>query len=482
MKELFRITLDRTGLGKTGEIYLVNKDYYMISPSRFREDVILKQKVDTITVRNCFLHKGKEDTEADEATTVFPDYRGVNVLGAYDYIPMMQWALLAEIDEKEAFAPLKQIETLLIVFLFFVPLVAWVMGLFASKMITKPIHKLHKGTEVISKGDLEYRVGTDSKDEIGQLSRAFDKMTVNLRETTTSIDELNKEIVKRKQTEEELHQVNMDLKQAIEQTNQMAVRAEMANKAKSEFLANMSHEIRTPMNSVIGFTDILLDMDLGEDQRDYTVTIKKSGEALLSLLNDILDFSKIEAGELDLEKINFDPELLAYDVCEVIRPRIGSKPIEILCRIGADLPPYVRGDPGRYRQVLTNLMGNASKFTESGEIELSIDIETEESGRVKLHAKVRDTGIGIPEDKLSAIFDPFQQADGTTTRKYGGTGLGLSICKRISGLMDGDIWVESEVNKGSTFHFSAWFGKAEQIEGARRFKPLPLRGRKGSYC
>jgi len=127
---------------------------------------------------------------------------------------------------------------------------------------------------------------------------------------------------------------------------------------------------------------------------------------------------------LDIEKIDFDPELLAYDVCEVIRPRIESKPIEILCHIGAELPPYVKGDPGRYRQVLTNLMGNASKFTESGEIELSLDIEAEEGDRVKLHATIRDTGVGIPKDKLSAIFDPFKQADGSTTRKYGGTGLG----------------------------------------------------------
>ncbi|MBW1870391.1 MAG: response regulator, partial [Deltaproteobacteria bacterium] len=212
-------------------------------------------------------------------------------------------------------------------------------------------------------------------------------------------------------------------------------------------------------------------------QTDYLRTIKSSGESLLSLINDILDFSKIEAGDLDFEEIDFDPELLAYDVCQVIHPRIESKPIEILCRIGTDLPPYVKGDPGRYRQVLTNLMGNASKFTDSGEIELSLDIEEENDDRMKLHATIRDTGIGLSKDKLATIFEPFKQADGSTTREYGGTGLGLSICKKISKLMDGDVWVESELNKGSIFHFTGWIGKAEE-KRAGRFTPISVSGKK----
>jgi len=218
----------------------------------------------------------------------------------------------------------------------------------------------------------------------------------------------------------------------------------------------------------------------------------------------VLDFSKIEAGELDFEEIDFDPELLAYDVCELTHPRIGSKPVEILCRIGDRLPSYVKGDPARFRQVLINLMGNSSKFTKSGEIELSLDIEEEKDDQVKLYTAIRDTGIGIPKEKLSAIFSPFQQADGSTTRKYGGTGLGLSICRKISELMGGDVWAESPVdwrlaiddwrlkNKikgqnnqqsisnqspGSTFHFTAWFKKAEDKE-IRRFTPVSLTGRR----
>jgi len=245
----------------------------------------------------------------------------------------------------------------------------------------------------------------------------------------------------------ELKETNNQLEEAIERANEMAVQAEMGTIAKSQFLANMSHEIRTPMNGVLGFTDILLYTDLDENQIDYVKTIKRSAEALLSLINDILDFSKIEAGDMDFEEIDFDPELLAYDVCELIRPKIALKPIEILCHIGDNIPSHVKGDPTRFRQVLTNLMGNAPKFTESGEIELSLDIEEEKDDRIKFHVTIRDTGIGIPKDKLSTIFMPFQQADGSITRKYGGTGLGLSICKQLVELMGGDVWVESPVGE-----------------------------------
>jgi signal transduction histidine kinase/DNA-binding response OmpR family regulator len=250
-----------------------------------------------------------------------------------------------------------------------------------------------------------------------------------------------------------------------------------ASRAKNAFLANMSHELRTPMNGVVGFTDILMDTNLSSEQIDYVKTIKRSSESLLLLIDQILDISKIESSHLDLENIDFDPEVTAYDVCKLIKPKAESKDIKMQFHIGNDVPAYVGGDPARFRQVLLNLLGNAIKFTESGEIELRVDVEDQQASRVKLCTSVRDTGVGIREDKTEAIFEIFQQADISTTRKYGGTGLGLPISRKIARKMGGDVWVESKPGEGSTFYFTAWLEKAESKQ-QKSISPVSLSGKK----
>ena len=266
----------------------------------------------------------------------------------------------------------------------------------------------------------------------------------------------------KKRLEQMVNERTEALKAANDQAERERKAAEDANRSKGDFLARMSHEIRTPMNSIIGFTDMLLETSLDEMQYDYVHTISRSGEALLMLINDILDFSKVEAGLLTLESIPFDPEEVAYDACKMIHHRIGEKQVELLYQIGDKVPLRVKGDPGRFRQVLVNLLGNAVKFTEVGEIELSIAVDKEDADSVTLHTMVKDTGIGIPQDKMDLIFEIFQQVDGSITRKFGGSGLGLAICKQISKLMKGDIWVGSVLKQGSTFHFTAVMKKAEE--------------------
>ncbi len=304
--------------------------------------------------------------------------------------------------------------------------VAYLLALRLQQVISKPVSTLADAVEsVAEEGDYTLRVERDSSDELGTLMDGFNAM----------LDQIQ---------------------QRDRQLEQARVEAETASRIKSEFVANMSHESRTPMNGVLGMAEVLLSTPLSDKQRRFVATINRSGQSLLTIINDILDFSKVEAGKLSLECIDFDLRDNVEDCVEMVAERAHAKGLEIACRVPEGIPKFLRGDPGRLRQVLVNLLGNAIRFTEEGEIVVNVrPIEKARNGTI-LQFEVKDTGIGIPEENRAHIFDSFSQADSSTTRRFGGTGLGLAICKRLVTLMGGEIGVQSEVGFGSTFWFTTW--------------------------
>jgi signal transduction histidine kinase/CheY-like chemotaxis protein len=419
--------------GKTGNIYILDQAGRMLAHDK-PAFVLANTSLGRRPEFTAFLEAQAAQPHATWSDT-YENFQSNRVLGMFTGLPGTNWVVVTEILASEIYgASLRAVLVLAAGMLLLGLCVMLIMTPILNQVLFRPLEQVRQGAQQIGEGHLDHVIEFDVQNEIGQLAASFNEMAVRLRAR-------DREIAAHTAALAEAHE-----------------RALAASRLKSEFLATMSHEIRTPMNGIVGMADLLMSTDLNPEQAEYAQVIYGSADALLTIINDILDLSKIEAGRVELQTEDFSLRNVVNDVVDLLAITAYTKRLRLAGHIALDVPAYCRGDAARLRQVLLNLAGNALKFTEQGEVSITVragaglaDIEEASRG---VRFEVRDTGIGIPREQIDRLFTPFTQVDGSYTRKYGGTGLGLAISKRLVELMGGEIGVESEVGCGSLFWFT----------------------------